>query len=270
MTKPKIAFFDFTSCEGCQLTVVDALQTHPELLNVVDIVQFREAMTEKGEDYQIAFIEGSCSRASDEARLRRVRERAQIVVALGACAHLGGVNAMRNRQPLDDVREYVYGEYADWYDTYPARPISAVIAVDAFLPGCPIDREEFVRVTKQLLQGRHPQIPDYPLCVECKLRETVCLYQRPGAKAVCLGPVVRAGCNAICPAYGDACEGCRGLVSNPNLAAMESVLAEAGLPVEQLMARYTLFGTYQLDGGPGTQDRGILSSKDTGNGRSPR
>ena len=64
--KPKVAFFDFTCCEGCQLTVVDSLQTYPELLDVIEIVQFREAMTEKGENYQIAFIEGSCTRESDE------------------------------------------------------------------------------------------------------------------------------------------------------------------------------------------------------------
>ena len=47
--KPKVAFFDFASCEGCQLTVVDSLQTHLDLLEAVEIVQFREAMTEKGE-----------------------------------------------------------------------------------------------------------------------------------------------------------------------------------------------------------------------------
>jgi len=94
--KPKVAFFDFACCEGCQLTVIDALQTHLDLLDAVEIVQFREAMTEKGEDYQIAFIEGSCTRASDEARLKRIREQADIVVALGACAHLGGINALKN------------------------------------------------------------------------------------------------------------------------------------------------------------------------------
>ena len=49
--KPKVAFFEFTSCEGCQLTVVDSLQTHPELLEAVEIVRFREAMSEKGDDY---------------------------------------------------------------------------------------------------------------------------------------------------------------------------------------------------------------------------
>ena len=70
--KPKVAFFDFACCEGCQLTVIDSLQTHLELVEAVEIVQFREAMTEKGEDYQIAFIEGSCTRPEDEERLKKI------------------------------------------------------------------------------------------------------------------------------------------------------------------------------------------------------
>ncbi len=260
MSKPKVAFFDFTSCEGCQLTVIDSLQTHPELLDAVEIVQFREAMTEKGEDYQIAFIEGSCVRQADEARLVRIRQQAQIVIALGACAHLGGVNAIRNRQSLEEVTAYVYGENGEWSEAHPygrprlserlinvdptARPLEAVITVDAALPGCPIDREEFVRVTRQLLQGRRPQIPDYPLCVECKLlKENVCLFHRG---RTCLGPVIRAGCGAICPTYGDGCEGCRGLISHPNVDAMHTVLAEAGLTAAELLPGFTLFGTYQM------------------------
>ena len=166
--KPKVAFFDFTSCEGCQLTVVDSLQTHLDLLDAVEIVQFREAMTEKSEDYLVAFVEGSISRESDEARLKQIRDQAAVLVALGACAHLGGVNTIRNAMPLEDVRQYVYGDKADWYETYPARPLSAVVKVDAFIPGCPIDREEFIEVVKALLAGRKPPIPDYPMCVECK------------------------------------------------------------------------------------------------------
>ncbi len=240
--KPKVAFFDFTSCEGCQLTVVDSLQTHPELLDVVEIVQFREAMSEKGEDYAIAFVEGSISRASDEPRLKQIRERAAVLVALGACAHLGGINAIRNAQPLDDVRRYVYGDKADWYETYPARPISAVVPVDAVIPGCPIDRNEFLEVVKALLLGKKPPIPDYPLCVECKLKENVCLFHKGG---YCLGPVTRAGCNAICPTYGDGCEGCRGLIPDPNRNAMSDVLLENGLTVEGMLAKWTMFGTYQ-------------------------
>lgn len=240
--RPKVAFFEFTSCEGCQLTVVDSLQTHPELLEAVEIVRFREAMSEKGDDYLIAFIEGSCTRPSDEAHLKAIREKAGVVVALGACAHLGGINAIRNRQELSDVRRYVYGDKAEWYETYPARPISAVIAVDTFIPGCPIDRVEFVSVVKAVLQGRVPQVPDYPLCVECKLKENVCLYLRG---KTCLGPITRAGCDAICPTYGDSCEGCRGLIPNPNIESLKAVLREHGLSVEETMAKMTMFLTYQ-------------------------
>jgi coenzyme F420-reducing hydrogenase gamma subunit len=259
MSKPKIAFFDFTSCEGCQLTVVDSLQTHLDLLTAVEIVQFREAISEQGEDYDIAFIEGSCVRKSDEDRLRKIRAQAKLVVALGACAHLGGVNALRNRRSVDEVTKYVYGESPDWTEPMPnrrshvrddlvtvtewAQPIEAIIPVDAALPGCPIDREEFVRVTKQLLQGRQPILPDYPLCVECKLKENVCLFHRG---QVCLGPVTRAGCDAICPTYGDPCEACRGLISQPNTDALQDVLKENGLTPDDVITYFTMFGTYQL------------------------
>ncbi len=240
--RPKVAFFEFTSCEGCQLTVVDSLQTYPELLEAVEIVRFREAMSDKGDDYLIAFIEGSCTRPSDEEAIQAIRRQAKIVVALGACAHLGGINAIRNRSDLEETRRYVYGDKADWYETYPARPIDKVIPVEAFLPGCPIDRHEFVRAVKALLQGRLPAIPDYPLCVECKLKENVCVYQRG---RTCLGPIARSGCDAICPTYGDGCEGCRGLIPQPNIDSLKQVLGEHGLSLEQTLAKMTLFLTYQ-------------------------
>ena len=241
--KPKIALFDFTSCEGCQLTVVDSLQTHPELLEVVEIVQFREAMTEKGQDYQVAFIEGSCTRESDEERLRQIRQQASVVVALGACAHLGGVNALKALHPLEEVRQIVYGDKAHWYETYDARPIDAVIPVDFAIPGCPIDRDEFIACVKALLLGKKPPIPDYPVCVECKLKENVCLFT---LGKVCLGPVTRAGCKAICPSYGQSCEACRGYISNPNDTSMRELLAKHDLTPEDITTMYTLFTTYQV------------------------
>jgi coenzyme F420-reducing hydrogenase gamma subunit len=241
--KPKIAFFDFTGCEGCQLTVIDALQTHPDLLGAVEIVQFREAMSEKGEDYQIAFVEGSCARTADEERLRAIRAQAQIVVALGACAHLGGVNALRNRQSLDEVRQYVYGPGGRNYDVHKALPISAVIEVDCAIPGCPIDRREFLSAVKALLLGRLPRLPDYPVCAECKLVENACLFVRG---IPCLGSVTRAGCGAICPGYGVGCEGCRGLVPDPNLEWLRAAAREHGVSDEGLDAASRLFLSHEL------------------------
>jgi coenzyme F420-reducing hydrogenase gamma subunit len=241
--KPKIAFFDFTCCEGCQLTVVDSLQDHPELLEAVEIVQFREAMSEKGEDYLIAFIEGSSSRPADEDRLKKIRAQAAVVVALGACAHLGGVNSLKYLQPLEEARRYVYADKASWFDTGDVRPVSAVIPVDFAIPGCPIDRNEFVACVKALLLGKKLPIPDYPLCVECKLKENACLFT---GSQVCMGPVTRAGCGAICPSFGQSCEACRGFIPHPNDESMRALLAKHGLTAEEMTARYTLFNTYQV------------------------
>jgi sulfhydrogenase subunit delta len=237
-TRPKIAFFEFTSCEGCQLTVVDSLQDYPELLEAVEIVQFREAMSAGTDDYLIAFIEGSYTRSSDELRIKKIRDQAQIVVALGACAHIGGINAIRNARPSRDERSYVYGDFAKLYEPHPAHPLSALITVDAFIPGCPIDRQEFIRVVKALLMNRKPDIPDYPVCVECKLKENKCRYQCGGT---CLGPVTRAGCQALCPTFNQDCIGCRGLIPNPNLDWLKVVMGENGLSEEEIAAKFSMF-----------------------------
>jgi coenzyme F420-reducing hydrogenase gamma subunit len=243
--KPKVAFFEFTSCEGCQLTVVDALQDHPELLDAIDIVEFREASSDKAQDgYDVAFVEGSCTRPSDEARIREIRENASIVISLGACAHLGGVNAIRNRMSQADVGNYVYGDKAEWFESYTPRPIEDVVEVDGVIPGCPIDRNEFAMAVTHLLQGRLPKLPDYPLCIECKLRGNICMYQRG---KTCLGPITRAGCDAICPTYGYGCEGCRGIAPGPNvnIDSLKDVLRENGMSDAEIDAKMSIFLTYQ-------------------------
>ncbi len=241
---PKVAFFDFTGCEGCQLTVLDALQTHPDLLSAVEIVEFREAMSEKTDAYDVAFIEGSCTRVSDETRLRCIRERSKIVVALGACAHTGGVNAMRNNHIIDDLKRVVYEEASDHFEAHHTRPISEVILIDAFIPGCPIDRGEFVQAIKALCMGTMPVIPDYPICLECKLHENACLLQQGKA---CLGPITRAGCGALCPSLGIGCEGCRGTIPNPNLEALEMIFSEKHCAPHELRSMLSLFLTHTLN-----------------------
>ncbi len=241
--KPKVAFFDFSGCEGCQLTVIDALQSHPELLEVIEIVQFREAMSERGGDYDIAFVEGSFTRPSDKQRLDLIREQASLVVALGACAHIGGVNALRNTKALFEIKQYVYQHNGDQYEAGQALPIAAAVQVDAFIPGCPIDRYEFVRAVRTLLQGNLPGIPDYPLCIECKLQENECLFKSGEA---CLGPITRAGCGALCTTYGVGCEGCRGLIPHPNIPSLKEVMDEYRLSQSMIDAKLSLFMSNEL------------------------
>lgn len=241
--KPQVAFFDFTGCEGCQLTVIDSLQLCPELLDVVEIIRFREASSELGDEFHVAFIEGSCTRTSDEHHLQKIREQAQIVIALGACAHLGGVNAMRNWHPQTELIRQVYGSNNKRFENYPAKPISEIIQIDGFIPGCPIDRVEFIRAVRLLLQGRRISIPDEPICVECKLHENDCLLIQG---KLCMGPIIRRGCNAICPTNNMGCEGCRGLISNPNLKWFEYSLNQFDIDKDEFSVKKKLFLSYQL------------------------
>ena len=47
MGKPRVAFFDFTCCEGCQLQVANFGETLLDILGLIDVVMFREAMSDR-------------------------------------------------------------------------------------------------------------------------------------------------------------------------------------------------------------------------------
>jgi coenzyme F420-reducing hydrogenase gamma subunit len=225
MAKAKLAFFDFASCEGCQIEMTNfGDAAFLELLNHVEIVEFREAMSEKTKDpIDVALIEGSFTREADRKRLEEIRNRAKIVIAYGACAATGGVNALKNH--TTDYKKDVYGKDANMphLDSKKALPISAAIKVDYSVYGCPMEKYELLRILSHLLHGKEPVIPNYPVCVECKRRETICRYHEGDH---CIGQIARAGCGAPCPADGIPCEACRGFVDEPNEKALKKVLIE--------------------------------------------
>jgi len=247
MSKPKVAFFDFTCCEGCQIEFTNYGDTaFLELLKHVDVVEFREAMSEKTSDpIDIALVEGSFTREADRARLESIRSRAGIVIAYGQCATTGGINALKNHQ--NDYKEFVYGSAAQQphLASQKALPISAAIKVDYMAFGCPVNKYEVLQIVSHLLHGKEPVIPNYPVCVECKRRETVCRYDEGDH---CMGQVARAGCTAPCPAGGIPCEACRGFVDDPNVRALEKVLAErAGFSQKRAAEKALMFTANQLE-----------------------
>lgn len=240
--KPKVAIFEFGCCEGCQLQLVNLEEKILDLLELVDVVPWREARSEFQEGpYDVTFVEGSITREEEKERLRKIREESKILVALGACAHLGGVNCNKNVLDQNEVRRYVYGDMAEWFPSIPAMPLSAVVNVDYALPGCPIDKEEFLELVKSILLGKQFRLPNYPVCVECKKAQNICVFDKG---LFCLGPVTRAGCGARCPSFGARCIGCRGLVDEPNLEAHKEVMQEKGLVLEDVLRKYRLFWGY--------------------------
>jgi coenzyme F420-reducing hydrogenase gamma subunit len=244
MSKPRIAIFDFACCEGCQLQIVNLEEEILDLLGGADVVEWREAMSEQSDTYDIAIIEGSITRPQDEAKMKEIRSRAKIVIALGACATIGGINKLKNNFTIEDVKKTVYGADADkpHLATDTVKAIDEVVKVDFHIHGCPIDRKEFTYIVRSLLMGKTPEIPAYPVCVECKAAGNPCLWEEG---QVCLGPVIRAGCGARCPSNGFRCFGCRGYVDGPNMEAAQEVIKKYGLNVDTLKLKLELFGSKQ-------------------------
>ena len=246
MDKPTVAIFDFACCEGCQLQIVNMEEEILDLVSVVNPVEWREAMSEKSDDemIDIAIVEGSITRPDDEERLRDIRKRARTLVALGACATLGGVNKLKNNFDLDEVRECVYKDKAQMphLNTMPTKGAPEVVKVDYRIEGCPINEREFAYVVRCLARGVEPVIPSYPVCVECKMRGNVCRFEY---NELCLGPITRAGCNAPCPSAGFWCFGCRGFVDDPNTQAAQDIMDYYGLTVEDLKSKMLLFNSKQ-------------------------
>lgn len=247
IAQPRIAFFDFAGCEGDQLQVANLEEVILDLVRHVEIAAFREAVTGDEPPYDIAFVEGSITRPEDEDRLRGIREQSKLLIALGACAATGGVNCLKSLLGADEYRELVYGEQASLFNTYQTRPLSAVVKVDAELHGCPVDRTEMLRVVKDLLLGKQPFIPDYPVCVECKQQGNVC---RLHLGQPCLGIITRAGCNACCVSEGATCWGCRGLAPEANLvAARHALLVQHGFKPHDVAQLASLHLTCSLPRG---------------------
>jgi len=242
--KPRVAFFDFSSCEGCQLQIADLEEEILDLIEIVDIVSFREVMKEHSDVYDIAVIEGSIMRPMDEQRLRKIRNNCKILIALGACATIGGINKIRNQWPTEKVVKEVYKDADikdnEFFNAFQTKAVNEAVPVDYYIHGCPINRDEFKHVITSLALGKKPVIPNYPVCVECKKNENVCLFE---LGKYCIGPITRAGCGAICPTNGSPCDGCRGILSKPDVECVMDILQRYDLTYEELKSRCTLYNT---------------------------
>ena len=225
--KPRLGVFKFASCDGCQLSLLDA---EDELLAVADqmeIAYFPEAsraMT-KG-PFDIALVEGSITTHHDAERIQQIRRQAKALITIGACATAGGIQALRNWQNVDDFIRVVYATPQFISTLKLSTPIAEHVPVDFELRGCPINKYQLIELITATLAGRKPNIPTYSVCLECKRRMNVCIAVADGV--ACLGPVTQAGCGALCPAFNRGCYGCYGPMESPNTASLTRQLRVLG------------------------------------------
>jgi len=238
--RPRIGVFDFTGCEGCELQLANKEETLPAFLNAIEVVNFREVSSVRNDHYDVALIEGAITRADEVERLKDIRDRAAVLVALGSCACFGGVCRLKNAYDLEAANREVYGNKPK--DTLPARSAKEVVPVDLEIPGCPVSKAEVERIVQHVVWDLNYRFPVYPVCVECKQRYSVCMFEKGH---LCLGPITRGGCNAPCPSSGLGCWGCRGPAADPNYEEFFAMAKERGFSEEEIAERMNFFGGFE-------------------------
>ncbi|MCG2778265.1 MAG: F420-nonreducing hydrogenase [Desulfobacterales bacterium] len=206
MTKPKVAFYWCASCGGCEEAVINLDEDLLKVMDAVDIIlwpaffDFKSKDIEALEDGDIAvsFINGAVRMGEQEEMAKLLRQKSQIIVAFGSCAHMGGIPGLGNLYTRDTIFQRVYTEVQtvenpegitpqertavdigeltlpEFYDT--VKTLDQVIPVDYYLPGCPPPPDLIMNAVNAILEGELPEkgavlAPDKPLCDTCPRAE---------------------------------------------------------------------------------------------------
>jgi coenzyme F420-reducing hydrogenase gamma subunit len=241
--KPRLAVWKFASCDGCQLSLLDCEDELLAVAEKLEIANFPEASRAvlKG-PYDLSLVEGSITTPHDAERIHQVRRASRYLVTIGACATAGGIQALRNFGNVKEFLSIVYAqpEYIETLNK--STPIADHVFVDFELRGCPINKQQLLEVISAFLHGRKPNTPPHSVCIECKLRGTVCVMVAHGTP--CLGPVTQAGCGAICPTYHRGCYGCFGPKETPNTASLSQWWSRLGVSRPDLTRVFRSFNAY--------------------------
>jgi coenzyme F420-reducing hydrogenase gamma subunit len=237
MTKIKLAVFKLTSCSGCQLSLLNFETELFDLVEAVDIACFAMASSkiEPG-PYDLSLVEGSISSPHDVERIKLIREQSKILVAIGNCAVSGGPQALKNWLPLAALKQRVYPRPDLINSLKSSSGLYDYVTVDGFLKGCPINKGQLLDYLVSVLLNKAPEIATRSVCLECKMKENVCLIVAEGV--ACMGVVTSNGCGSLCPSFDRGCYGCFGPSADPNLEAFGELCQELGLTTSEIRRKY--------------------------------
>jgi len=207
LAKPKVAFYWCASCGGCEEAVVDLAENILKVVEAVEFVLWPVAMDFKIKDVEalqdgeiaVSFINGSIRTGEQEHIAKLLRKKSGLVVAFGACAHIGGTPGLANFSNREIIFDYVYqkspsldnpgkifpqekttvkeGELTlpKFYNT--VFTLDQVIDVDYYLPGCAPPPDLIMNAVEAILTGNLPPkgtvlAPDKSLCDTCKRKIT--------------------------------------------------------------------------------------------------
>ena len=169
MRRARLATVWLDGCSGCHMSLLDMDEVIINIAKRVEVVygplvdaqEFPKAV-------DVAVIEGAISSQEDLERVRTIRQRSKLVVALGDCAVTGNVPAMRNQIVPRKLLERIYIEGVQETPGIPtegvpallrhAIPVHEVVKVDLHVPGCPPPAAAIAFVLGELLDGRVPDL----------------------------------------------------------------------------------------------------------------
>lgn len=236
---PRVVVVGLASCFGCQLQMTNAERYLMDVLGQVDLRYWQLASSDVMPDgFDVAVVEGAVTTKEAEATVRRLRERARVLIAVGSCAVTAGIPGLTGGDVLLAAAQ-VYAQLpAACGDMVVPKPVSAVVDVDFEVRACPIDPVEFVSVLQRALYGSNRSIRTSAMCGDCRQGETTCFFERG---RLCLGLVTEAGCGAKCPSLGRPCNGCRGISPDANLASAHAVCERYGVPADDFDRALEIF-----------------------------
>jgi len=202
MAKPKVAFYWCASCGGCEETVIDLNEDILKVADAVDIVLWPVALDFKKKDIEalsdgeiaVSFINGAVRLEEQEEMVKLLRQKSGLVVAFGACAHIGGIPGLGNFCTRETIFQRAYKEVPtvenpegiiplekttvdvgdltlpEFYNT--VKTLDQTIPVDYYLPGCPPPPDLIMNAVNAILTGELPEkgavlAPNKALCDTC-------------------------------------------------------------------------------------------------------
>ena len=169
MSKTRIATVWLDGCSGCHMSVLDMDERLLAVADRIDLV-YSPLVDAKifPENVDLTIVEGAVSNEDDLHKIRLVRSRTKLLMALGDCAVTSNVPGMRNYFSRDDILRRAYVENATMNQGIPThvipqllpktRPIHEYVKVDIFVPGCPPHADVIFSAVAALLEGRLPDL----------------------------------------------------------------------------------------------------------------
>ncbi len=240
MTRPRLGFFKFSCCAGCEFQTF-YFQKHPaETLAAFEIV-FAKMVLRGGAPegpFDLALVEGTITEAWQADELKKIRKSSALLFAIGACAVNGGIPALKALAPELEVEGKVYKNLSPIHSIRP-HPVDAYIQVDGYIRGCPPGERDLHEALTSVLAQKKPGFLRCAVCVECKLKGNICILTAYGMP--CMGPVTNAGCDALCPTCKRPCYSCFGLMKQANAPALAKKFRSLGLSESDIRRKFTLF-----------------------------